>query len=308
MALAMLGAPIGDGAGRRGCEAGPHALRAAGIREALMGSGRAVVDHCDLRPDATADVQHANGALKALPQVAAWAGALYHGVRALPRDDIPVILGGDHSLSLGTLPALAARAAAAGRSFHVLWIDAHPDCHTLDSSTSGNLHGLPVAHALGANGVGAPFPGDEGVLKPANLTMVGIRDVDAAEAAFIAERRIAAHGPATLRMRGAAAILGPWLDRIVAEGGHLHVSLDADALDPALAPGVGTPVPDGLAAAEVREIMDLVAAADVLGSLELVEVNPFLDRGGRTAQAMVELAAAAVRRPQRARLQGRADA
>lgn len=297
MAVTMIGAPVGAGAGRRGCEAGPHALRASGLRRALSAAGRAVVDRGDVRQGAVRPVSHFNPALKALPEVVAWAAAIHGAVRAVPLADTPMILGGDHSLSLGTLPALAERAAVLGRQLHVLWIDAHPDCHSLETSVSGNLHGAPLAHALGAHGPVSPFPGGEAVLRPENLLMLGVRDIDAAEAGLIAERDIAAHGPDAIRRSGVPAILEPWLARIRASGGLLHVSLDADALDPALAPGVGTPVAGGLTVAEVRQMLGAVEDSGLLGSLELVEVNPFLDRGGRTARTMVELAAAALGRP-----------
>jgi arginase len=298
MAVALLGAPIGLGAGRRGAEAGPHALRMAGLRKAVAQAGRAVHDFGDLTPHPAparfATLAHPNRALKHLAEVAAWTEALHVAARAIPADRIPLFMGGDHSLSLGTLTGLAERARMQGRPFFVLWIDAHPDCHTLDTSTSGHLHGTPIAYALGENGFSPAFRPMACPIPAANLLMLGIRDVDPAEAALIRRRGLAAHAPAALRRSGLSAILSPWLERIRAENGLLHVSLDADALDPALAPGVGTPVADGLTLDEASQALGLVAEAGVLGSLDLVEVNPFLDREQRTARAMVALAAKAL--------------
>jgi arginase len=213
----------------------------------------------------------------------------------MPSDYIPVFLGGDHSLSLGSLPGLAERAAKLGRPFFVLWIDAHPDCHTLDTTESGHLHGTPVAQALGAPSFTPSFAAVGHALPAANLMMVGVRSVDAAEASLIESHGITVHAPADVRDRGPEAVLGSFLAGIRSVGGLLHVSLDADALDPAVAPGVGTPVAEGLTVGEVRRMLAAVSTAGVLGSMDLVEVNPFLDRDQRTARTMVQLAVAALR-------------
>ena len=181
-----------------------------------------------------------------------------------------------------------------GRPFFVLWIDAHPDCHTLATTDSGHLHGTPVAHALGETSFAPHFPAPVAPVAAQNIMLLGIRSIDGAESALINRHRLAVHGPAELRQHGIAALLGPFLERIARENGMLHVSLDADVLDPSIAPGVGTPVADGLMLDEVRQMMDLIAASGALASLDLVEVNPFLDREQRTARAMVDLAGTAL--------------
>ncbi len=300
MAIAMLGVPAGQGAGCRGTEAAPRALRAAGLRRALSALGRAVEDHGDVAPAAVAPAAvapfaQANPALKALPEVAAWSRAIHDAVLALPAGCTPLILGGDHSISLGSVPALAARAAAAGRPFFVLWIDAHPDCHTLATSVSGNLHGLPLAHAIAGGGTGSPFPDAAPRVRGDDVVLLGVREVDEAEADFLGAHRVTVHGPDALRRRGAAALLQPWLRRIADVGGILHVSLDADALEPEVAPGVGTPVAGGLSLTEVCDALAAAKEAGVIGSLELVEINPFLDVEGRTAKAMIAATAEALR-------------
>ena len=296
MALVILGAPAGQGAGLGGTEAAPHAFRAAGLRQVLAALGHAVEDWGDIAPGEIAALSHSNPHLKALPEVAAWSRAIHDAVRAVPAGQTPLILGGDHSISLGSVPALAERAAAMGRPFFLLWIDAHPDCHTLATSVSGNLHGLPLAHAIAGGGPDSPFPGSIAPLAGSNVMLVGVREIDEAENGFLKRHGVASHGPEVLRTHGIAALLKPWLQKIAAVGGMLHISLDADALDPAVAPGVGTPVIDGLSADELGEIMTLAADAGVIGSLELVEVNPFLDSDGRTATAMIDAATRAFRR------------
>jgi len=294
MAAVLIGIPMGAGAGEGGTESGPVALRSAGLPRAIAALGLSVQDRGDLAPRPTSG-RAGRGGLKDLPAVAAWARAIRDAALDASAQSIPVFLGGDHSLSLGTLPGLAERAERMGRPFFVLWIDAHPDCHTLATTASGHLHGTPIAHALGAPGFAPHFDPPTALLRPERLMMLGIRSVDAAERAFLADRRIAVHAPAELRALGVEAALRPWLDGIARIGGVLHVSLDADALDPTVAPGVGTPVPGGLRVDEAAAAMSAVAAAGVLGSLEIAEVNPFLDRGGRTAGLMAELAAAALR-------------
>ncbi|MCO4054466.1 MAG: arginase [Bosea sp.] len=296
MNCVLIGMPVADGAGRAGADAGPRALRAAGIREALQATGVAVHDRGNLalgeaRPEAGA---HPNPALKALSEVAAWTAAIADAVSAVPHGQVPVMLGGDHSISMGTLTGLSRRAAAMGRPLFVLWIDAHPDCHTLDTTESGHLHGTPVAYALGVDGFGKAFPAVTQTLAPSHLCMIGLRSIDAAEASLIARLGIEAHAAAALTRQGVAATLEPFLERVRAANGLLHVSFDADAIDPSEAPGVGTPVADGLSLGEARAIMATVRRSGLLASLDLVEVNPFLDRDRRTARLMASLAADAI--------------
>jgi arginase len=233
--------------------------------------------------------------LKNMADVAAWARRIGDLVGRVAPADMPLLLGGDHSLSIGSLPALAARARRMGRPLFVLWIDAHPDCHTLDTSESGHLHGVPLAYALGEPGFQPHLPEVENPLPGAHVLALGIRSVDAAEAGLIARRGLAMASPADLRRRGLHGVLEPFLRQVRAANGLLHVSFDADALDPAVAPAVGTPVAGGLTFAATARIMRAVAASGTLGSLELVEVNPTLAGADRTAEAMVRLAAMAIR-------------
>jgi arginase len=296
MTCVLIGVPVAEGTGRAGADAGPRALRAAGIRERLQAGGLAVHDKGNLVFDDARHVcpAHPNPALKALGEVAGWTKVIAKAVAAVPHAQVPIILGGDHSISMGTLTGLSRRAAAMGRPLFVLWIDAHPDCHTLESTESGHLHGTPVAYALGVDGFGQVFPEVTHPVAASHVCMLGLRNVDGAEASLIARLGIKTYSAAEVAHLGVAATLRPFLERVRAANGLLHVSFDADAIDPAAAPGVGTPVPDGLSVAEARGIMGMVRESGLLASLDLVEVNPFLDRDRRTSRLMVSLAADAI--------------
>lgn len=294
MSVFVMGAQVGKGAGTGGTESGPHALRAAGLIERLRATGHGVRDGGDLPFPQSPSSSARNTRLKAVEEVANWSHLIRQVVRQMDGARVPVLLGGDHSLSLGSATGLAERAKRLGRPFFVLWVDAHPDCHTPATTTSGHLHGTPVAHALGEPGFAPWFDDVVAPVSAENIMLLGIRSIDTAEQELIDRRRLAVHGPADLRANGLSSVLIPFLERVVRENGMLHVSLDADVLDPSVAPGVGTPVDDGLSVAEVGAIMRAVAASGTLTSLDLVEVNPFLDRDHRTAQAMVALAAQAL--------------
>jgi arginase len=206
------------------------------------------------------------------------------------RGGVPLVLGGDHSIAIGTLGGLAAAAGAPGAA---IWIDAHGDLNTPDTSPSGNVHGMPLAAALGLGGPGFdserwPRP----ALDPARVSLVGIRSLDAGERALIRDRGLAAHTTSEIDRRGMEAVMRDALER--ARGApFVHVSLDLDALDPDVAPGVGTPVPGGLTYREAHLAMELVAESGLLTSFEVVEVNPTLDRANATGALAVELTASA---------------
>ncbi|MBP7002128.1 arginase [Amaricoccus sp.] len=279
--IRLVGAPVEEGAGRPGCALGPRALRAAGIGAAL-----GAVDLGDVAPRQARPLCHGNAALKALPEVSAWTEALAEAALAASEGGVPVFLGGDHSLSAGTVTGMARRAAALGRPLFLLWLDAHPDFHTLDTTTSGNLHGTPAAYATGRPGFEGYFPALAAPVDPRRVCMLGVRSVDPAEAGALAEAGVAAHG-----VPGLGRALTAFLSRVAAEDGLLHVSLDVDFLDPGLAPAVGTTVPAGAGRRAALAAMDRLRASGRVASLDLVELNPRLDRGGRTARLMVELAA-----------------
>ncbi|MFT6773164.1 MAG: arginase [Paracoccaceae bacterium] len=291
----ILGCPIETGAGRPGCIMGPAALRTAGLVDALSGLGWRVSDKGDLAPDpgamAAAPATHANPAVKHLAATIGWTAALADAAYgAAAEDDVALFLGGDHSMALGTVAGVARRAADEGRPLFVLWLDAHPDLHDPHSTDSGNLHGSPVAYFTGQPGFEG-FPPLPAPVDPRNICMMGLRSVDGPEKARIKTLGITAHDMRAIDELGVMAPLTAFLDRVRAANGRLHVSLDVDFLEPAIAPAVGTTVPGGATFREAHFIMELLHESGLMGSLDLTELNPFLDERGRTATLMVDLAA-----------------
>ncbi len=202
----------------------------------------------------------------------------------------PIILGGDHSLALGSVAGVAAHAQRNGRPLFLLWLDAHSDFHTPMTTTSGNLHGTPVAYIAGREGFDdfPPFPAP---LPADRICLYGIRSVDPAEHAALLEHDIAIKDMRVLDEHGIVAPLRAFLDQVRAENGLLHVSLDVDFLDPSIAPAVGTTVPGGTTFREAHLVMELLHESGLVTSLDLVELNPFLDERGKTARLMVDLVA-----------------
>ncbi|MEC9103450.1 MAG: arginase, partial [Pseudomonadota bacterium] len=206
---------------------------------------------------------------------------------ALP-DGMPIIMGGDHSLALGTVAGVASHAANIGRPQFVIWLDAHSDFHSVASTTSGNLHGTPMAYANGQPGFD-PFPPFPAPIPGENICMFGIRSVDPAELAAMQPTDITVNDMRVLDEQGIVAPLRTFLDRVRDANGLLHVSLDVDFLDPSIAPAVGTTVPGGATFREAHLVMELLHESELVTSLDLVELNPFLDERGRTAKLMVDL-------------------
>jgi arginase len=287
----LLGAPVQDGTGRLGCDMGPSAFRAAGLAAALRDLGYTVEDRGNIARGALSDLRHPNPAIKSLPEIVAWTEALSEATYAARLQGMPIVCGGDHSLAAGTLTGLARHAAQAGRPLFVLWLDAHPDMHTLETTQSGNLHGVPVAYATGMPGFEGIFPQLRHPVRPENICMMGLRSVDPAERRALAETGITVHDMRALDEHGIAPLLAKFLHRVEAAGGLLHVSLDVDFLDPGIAPGVGTTVPGGATFREAHLVMEMLHDSNLVRSLDLVELNPFLDERGRTALLLVDLVA-----------------
>ncbi|MEO6299836.1 MAG: arginase [Paracoccaceae bacterium] len=285
----LIGAPIDDGQRRQGCVMGPAAYRVAGMARAIHELGHSVDDWGDLSLPDLAPMPHANPAIHALAQVLAWTNLLSDKVDdALSAGGLPIILGGDHSLALGTVTGAANFAARQNRPLFLLWLDAHSDFHTPLTTTSGNLHGTPVAYIAGREGF-APFPPFPKPIPAAQICLYGIRSVDPAEHAALLQHDIAINDMRVLDERGIVAPLREFLDTVRAANGMLHVSLDVDFLDPAIAPAVGTTVPGGTTFREAHLVMELLHESSLVTSLDLVELNPFLDERGRTAKLMVDL-------------------
>jgi arginase len=285
----VLGIPVQEGAGRLGCDMGPSAFRTAGLVTELRSLGYAVEDRGNIAPAPLRELRHPNGAIKALPETVAWTEAIAEAAYQASGDGMPIFIGGDHSLSAGSMTGLARRAAKEGREFFVLWLDSHPDFHTLETTTSGNLHGVPMAYATGLKGFNGYFPDVANPLNPQNVCMMGIRSVDPAERAALATVGVTVHDMRAIDENGVAPLLDAFLKRVAAADGILHVSLDVDFLDPGIAPGVGTTVPGGATFREAHLIMEMLHDSSLVRSIDLVELNPFLDERGRTALLMVDL-------------------
>ncbi|MCU0900373.1 MAG: arginase [Cypionkella sp.] len=285
----LIGAPIDAGQRRPGCLMGPAAYRVAGLAQAIADQGHLVEDWGDLVCPKVSAAPCPNPAVHALDEVLGWTQILTDRVDdALSAGAMPIILGGDHSLALGSVAGAAAHARRAGRPLFLLWLDAHSDFHTPLTTTSGNLHGTPVAYIAGRDGFEAfpPFPAP---IPADRICLYGIRSVDPAEHAALLDHDIAINDMRVLDEHGVVAPLRAFLTRVRDAGGLLHVSLDVDFLDPAIAPAVGTTVPGGTTFREAHLVMELLHESGLVTSLDLVELNPFLDDRGMTARLMVDL-------------------
>jgi arginase len=290
--VAVIGAPLDLGAGRRGVDMGPSAIRYAGLKERLTSLGYTVRDHGNVEtavPEATALTDERARFLAEIIETCERVAAKV--VEEVEAGAIPLVLGGDHSVALGTLGGLAAAHGAPGG---VLWIDAHPDINTPETSPSGNVHGMPLAAALGLAGGGfesSRWPLPAVVAK--RVVLLGLRETDEGERGLLREAGIRVFTMSEIDRIGVERAVREALDRVSGHG-FVHVSLDLDALDPELAPGVGTPVRGGLTYREAHLLLELVAESELAGSLEVVEVNPILDRENTTALTAVELVASAL--------------
>ena len=276
------------GAGRRGVDMGPSALRLARVAGTLQELGHTVRDLGNVEapvPEATANPR----GLHFADAIAATCRTAYARLAGTDAAVTPLTLGGDHAISMATV-AGSVHAAPHART-GVVWVDAHADLNTPDTSPSGNLHGMPVAHLLG---LGDPrlldIWGGGRVVDPSDVVYIGLRSLDPAERDRIGELGIRAFTMKEIDQQGIAAVAADALAHLGAAD-RIHVSFDADALDPAVAPGVGTPVPGGLSYREAHLLMELLADDGRVASLDLVEVNPILDLRNESARVMVEMAA-----------------
>lgn len=293
--ILLIGAPVDSGKDRRGCLMGPDAYRTAGLAEALAMLGHQVRDMGNLSPVAATVDGALPAHVHAPAETAGWTNVLTEAAETALSGGLPVFLGGDHSLSLGSVAGVANHAAAIGRPQFVLWLDAHSDFHTPQSTASGNLHGTPLGYVTGRAGFHG-FPRVRNPIPEENICILGLRSVDAAEREALQSSRIRYHDMRAIDEQGISRPLTAFLDHVGAAGGMLHVSLDVDFLDPSFAPAVGTTVPGGATIREAHLLMEMISDSGLMTSLDLVELNPFLDDRGRTAQVMVDLAASALGR------------
>lgn len=269
---------------------GPDAYRTAGLAEAIFALGHTLTDMGNLSPEPVSVAPPRNPLVHALADNVGWTRRLADAAQAAAPLGLPIFLGGDHALSLGSVSGMAAHAHRIGQPLFVLWLDAHSDFHTPDSSDSGNLHGTPVAYFTGRDGFDA-FPALVSPVPMQNIAMIGLRSVDGPERFALEQTAIDLIDMRAIDEHGIRVPLQAFLDKVAAANGILHVSLDVDFLDPGIAPAVGTTVPGGATMREAHLVMELLHDAGCVASLDLVELNPFLDERGRTASLMVDLTA-----------------
>lgn len=289
--VALIGVPLEEGSGRGGCAMGPAAYRIAGIAAALRELGYHVEDRGDLRPEPAKDLPEMDRA-RHLPVVGAFTRSIEAQTHAAASTGaVPILLGGDHSLSMGSVSGMARYASDIGRPLYVLWLDAHSDFNAPETSPSGNIHGMPVAFFCGKAEFAPILAADRPFVDPRHVYQVGIRSVDEEERKLITDHAVNVYDMRAIDEEGMGSIVKRILADVRAAGALLHVSLDVDFLDPDVAPGVGTTVPGGATFREAHLIMELLHDSGLVSSLDLVELNPFLDDRGRSARVMVELAA-----------------
>lgn len=288
----LVGVPVQTGASQAGCVMGPDSYRTAGLTDVIDSLGHTVIDMGNVAAKSAHPIQHENPELRNLAETIGWVDQLeavaYEAAQAV---DLPVFLGGDHSLSAGTVPGMARALAEQNRPLFVLWLDAHTDIHTLNTTQSGFLHGTPVAYFTGLSGFEDIYPPLKHPIDPARVCMMGIRSVDPAEKETLGAHDIKVHDMRALDETGFVAPLREFLAQVHAQNGALHVSLDVDFLDPQIAPAVGTTVPGGATFREAHLVMEMLHEAGCVCSMDLVELNPFLDDRGKTAKLMVDLCA-----------------
>jgi arginase len=272
----VVGVPMDLGADRRGVDMGPSAVRYAGLRAALERLGVTAVDRGNIAVRVPESASHEEANAKYLPIIMDACARLADEVADIvAHQAFPLVLGGDHSIAIGTLAGVS---RARGRAPGIIWVDAHGDINTPLTSPSGNVHGMPVHFALQAHDV-----------DPERMVFIGLRDVDEGEKRAIRELGVRAFTMSDIDRVGMSGVITEAL-AVAADGpASLHVSFDMDGIDPAEAPGVGTPVRGGITYREAHLLMEAVAASDALGSLEITEINPILDRENQTAILAVEL-------------------
>ncbi len=294
--IAVIGAPMDLGAGRRGVDMGPSAVRLAGLHEKLAALGYEVEDLGNVVVDQPESAPEGSSHARYLPQIAHTCGRLADMVERAANDGkVPLVLGGDHSVAVGTVSGMSRHFHRDSRKLGLLWIDAHADMNTPESSPSGNVHGMPLACCIGLGpGELTRLPGYSPAIEPASVAIVGLRSVDEMERLNV--RGTGVH-PFTMRdidERGMRAVIQEAIHFVSLGTAGFHLSFDLDAVDPADAPGVGTPVRGGITYREAHLAMELVCDSGLMVSSEVVEVNPVIDEANRTALLAVELLTSAL--------------
>ena len=295
--VAVVSVSIDLGAGRRGVDMGPSAIRIAGLNEQLSALGHSVLEIGTVHAAGPESSQSGDSKLKYLDEIVDVCERTQALVRTgMDQGCFPLILGGDHSLSIGSVAAVASHYHARGERIGVLWVDAHTDMNTPETSPSGNIHGMSLAVlcGLGPERLVSMWGGEGGAVDPKNVVVLGARDIDETEKEVVRRAGIRVITMTELDERGISACMSEAIERLTDGTAGFHVSYDADGLDPLIAPGVGTPVPGGLTYREGHLVSEMVARSGKMVSFEMVEVNPVLDKQNSTARQAVGLIASAL--------------
>lgn len=287
----IVGVPLDLGAGRRGVDMGPSAFRIAGVARAIRSLGCEVHDLGDIQVPIPEVLGEHDRKARFVREIGQTCAAVFPLVRdSLKAGHLPLSLGGDHSLAAGSIAGSAAAMAGIGKPLGILWVDAHADMNTPESSPSGNVHGMPLAALLGGGpGELVEIGGFSPKVRPERCAVVGLRNLDEREKELVRQSGVLAYTMKDVDRRGMAAVLDEALDILSRGGAALHVSFDMDAVDPEVSPGVGTPVRGGFSYREAHLLMEMVADTRRLAALDVVEVNPILDTRNSTAALGVEL-------------------
>ena len=287
--VSLIGVPTDIGAGRRGARLGPDALRIAGLPEALVARGIDVEDMGNLQGPANPWTKPVNG-FRHLDEVVTWNKMLFNATMdALNRGRMPIMLGGDHCLGIGSIGAVAKHCKDTGKNLRILWLDAHADVNTHEETPSGNIHGMPVACLCG---IGPDelisLNGSVPAITPDMVREIGIRSVDQGEKRLVKQHNLDVYDMRYIDEVGMKQAMVEALEG-VDDNTHLHVSFDVDFLDPSIAPGVGTTVPGGPNYREAQLVMEMIADTGRMGSLDIVELNPLLDTRNKTGKVAVDM-------------------
>ncbi len=289
--IAIIGAPLDLGQGRRGVDMGPSAMRVANLNARVRGLGYDVEDLGNVPVDQAESAPPGNARAKYAPQIAASCARLAELVSdTLARGGTPLVLGGDHSVAIGTVSGVSRHFREQGQSIGLIWLDAHADMNTPETSPSGNVHGMPLSCLIGA---GPPelvdLFGYRPKVKPENVVIIGLRDVDSMEKPQVRESGVNAFTMRDIDERGLRSVMEEAIRLASQDTAGFHVSLDMDVVEPCEAPGVGTPVRGGITYREAHLAMEMLCDSGKVTSLEVVEVNPVIDEHNRTADLAVEL-------------------
>ncbi len=289
--IAVIGAPLDLGQGRRGVDMGPSALRVANLNTRVAGLGYEVEDLGNIAVEQAESCAEGDAHAKYLTQIVAACERLGKQVmEALKRGRLPLVLGGDHSVAAGTMSGVAQHFRSQGRTIGLIWLDAHADMNTPGSSPSGNVHGMPLAAILGCGAVElVNLFGFQPKVSPANAAIVGLRDVDNKERSNVRDSGVRAFTMRDIDERGMRTVMEEAIRAASDSTDGFHLSLDMDFVDPKDAPGVGTPVRGGVTYREAHLAMEMICDSGKMVSMEVVEVNPVIDESNRTADLAVEM-------------------